>query len=536
MTEAHATHQDILWGQPLISLPYIQSTCGRCHLAIFGSHEPLQGTEKLQQGLNIFLGEGCLGCHKVRSVGGNLGPDLTDLGNKTDRQYNFKYVVGEHTIYNWLKLHFRDPSQISPGSQMLKFEFDQADMQAIIVFILGLYKPTLPLQYYSLSPVKEFKSQREELNTKQGYAALCSACHGKEGQGKSYKENDFGVPSLNNPDFQAVASKDFIEFSIREGRGRRKMPSWNPKHSGFSDQEIKNMVNNIREWRPTFPLPEDVKGVPGNTDLGRELFLKHCSTCHGDKGQGDLGPSLHNPEFLSIASDEFLYISISAGRSNTAMPSWMRFSIEEYASLIKLIRTWQTKPQRQLSKTLISGDSREGQDLFHYLCVRCHGKYGYGGIAPAILNVDFLQAASDQFLRESISLGRSHTAMLGWTKELPPKERLTGQNLDDIVAYMRQSINTSRETLYPGESLGNPTSGKKLFINLCAECHGNQGEGKQAPLGRTGTAMPTWGQDSDKHRKLSAQERNDIVSFIRTWQGIIIKRKWLQNMVSTALF
>jgi cytochrome c oxidase cbb3-type subunit 3 len=335
------------------------------------------------------------------------------------------------------------------------------------------------------------------------------------------------------------------------------MPSWNPKHSGLSDQEIKNMVNIIRVWRPANPFPGDVRSATGNTDRGKELFLRHCSTCHGDKGQGDLGPGLNNPEFLSIASDEFLYVSIAAGRSNTAMPSWSRFSVEEYASIIKFMRTWQTKPLRQHSKTRISGDSRKGQDLFHYLCVRCHGKYGQGGIAPAILNADFLRAASDQYLRESISLGRSHTAMLGWTRGLPPKERLTGQNLNNIVAYMRQSINTIREIIYPGESLGNPASGKKLFIKICAECHGNKGEGKQAPalnnqeflnaasngfllatitLGRTGSPMPSWGQYSEKNRKLSAKERNDIVSYIRTWHVIIIKRKWLLEIASNALF
>jgi mono/diheme cytochrome c family protein len=52
------------------------------------------------------------------------------------------------------------------------------------------------------------------------------------------------------------------------------------------------------------------------------LFVKNCSGCHGLKGQGKLGPSLNSPVFQANADDDYLYITISAGRPNTAMPAF----------------------------------------------------------------------------------------------------------------------------------------------------------------------------------------------------------------------
>jgi len=554
--EAHAASENIFWGYPLIPFHYIQSSCARCHIAIFGFEPHEEELEKLHQGLHIFQSEGCLGCHKARGVGGILGPDLTDQGNKTKKEYNFRHVEGEQSVYNWLKAHFLQPNIVSPGSKMFKFELDQENMESLIVFTLGLYKPTFPLKYYSLDVVREFKLKRNELNGKHAYSILCSACHGKNGEGMPYKEYEFGVPTLNNMDFQSVASREFIEFTIREGRGKRNMASWGPKHSGISDHEIDNIINVVRAWKPAAPAGNEIRNTPGDAAQGRELFQRDCSMCHGDNGQGDLAVSLNIPEFLSIASDDFLYLAIIKGRANTAMPSWSLFSVAEAANIIKYIRTWQTLPSRRISNEEILGNVQKGQELFHYLCIRCHGKFGLGGIGPAILNSDFLAAASNHYLKESMALGRGHTAMLGWTRGLPEKDRLSQQNLDDIVAYMRQIDNTKLEIIYPGESLGSPSNGKKLFSKLCAPCHGDHGEGKQAPalnnheflnaasngyllatitLGRNETPMPSWGRGSEKYKKLNSKERRDLTAHVRSWQTIIIKRRWTKDMEVTSI-
>ncbi len=101
-----------------------------------------------------------------------------------------------------------------------------------------------------------------------------------------------------------------------------------------------------------------------------------------------------------------------------------------------------------------------------------------------------------------------------------------------------------QDFLPAGASPGNPANGKQLFRELCAECHGEAGEGKKAPalnnqellgaatngyllatvtLGRRGTPMPSWGTGSQQYRRLTAGERKDIVAFIRSWQTVAIR-------------
>ena len=110
--EAFGRLPETHWPYPLLEQPYIQASCGKCHLAIFsmqGNEEsagepsnPMDGMSVFMKGLTIFSEEGCLGCHQARGVGGILGPDLTEQGEKTKHEYSFQNIQGEQTISNWL--------------------------------------------------------------------------------------------------------------------------------------------------------------------------------------------------------------------------------------------------------------------------------------------------------------------------------------------------------------------------------------------------------------------------------------------------
>jgi mono/diheme cytochrome c family protein len=535
------------------SLKYIQSNCGKCHLAIFEDNLPLKGTSGLYKGLEIFRREGCLGCHKVRQVGGNIGPDLTGQGAKTKAAYNFRYLKGIATIPSWLKEHFKDPEVVSPGSSMLKFSLNQDDLEALVTFTMGLFRPDLPLEFYTFSSLREFKSRKMIQEDQQVFSLFCGACHGKKGEGKDYQDYKNGVSTLNNQDFLAVASQDLIKFTILNGRGRRQMASWAPNLSGLYPEEIQKVIRHIANWQPTPPSWEDVKQTKGDGRKGKELYRTHCQMCHGLNGQGGVAPVLNNQDFLRLVSDEFLYLILAKGRANTAMPAWSRYAANDIASLIKYIRSWQQLSGFQLPSTEIKGDIDAGQRLFDHLCIRCHGKYGSGGIGPAILNRDFLAAASDQFIFQTVANGRRHTAMFGWTRDLGEGEKLEIEKINNILAYIRAFRDSTLDVIYPGESLGKPRRGKKLYDRYCSECHGYRGEGLRAPalniqeflnaatngfllatisLGRTGTAMPSWGRGSEKYPQLTARDRIDIVAHIRTWQQMVIRRVDLNDKVS----
>ncbi len=111
--------------------------------------------------------------------------------------------------------------------------------------------------------------------------------------------------------------------------------------------------------------------------------------------------------------------------------------------------------------TATRGNAARGDSLFYNLCSRCHGRYGEGDLGPAILNRDFLAAATDGFLFETISRGREHTPMFGWTRQPRAGQKLVAGDVDDLVAFMRTAPRP--DFLPPGPGTGNPATGAKVL-------------------------------------------------------------------------
>jgi cytochrome c oxidase cbb3-type subunit 3 len=373
---------------------------------------------------------------------------------------------------------------------------------------------------------------------------ICSACHGKSGEGKDYEAYKTGAPALGNLDFIRVASPEMIMFTLLHGRGSRQMASWLPLHSGLETGELDSIVHKL-ESRHTvnygFELLDRTSGLPGN---GQKIYGTHCQVCHGPDGRGDIGLPLNNPDFLSVASDRFLFNTLVSGRNTAGMPAWPHYTPQELADLIRYIRNWGRGPRDDIPMDLPAGDTRQGDLQYHYLCSRCHGEFGEGDTGPAILTPDFLQLASDRYLFETISGGRSHTAMFGWSTDVQGAGNLDRQGVADIIAYMREFVASGRDYIYPGSNPGNARPGRDLFAAHCADCHGKEGEGTMAPalnnqeflasasngyimasisLGRKGTRMPLWGYGSEDYPALTSDQRKDLVAWIRSWQRYPIR-------------
>ncbi|MFQ5677510.1 MAG: c-type cytochrome, partial [bacterium] len=390
-----AKEEGVHWENPVIPLEFVQSSCGKCHLAVFDRNQTLPGAEVLMKGRKIFYREGCLGCHNVRGTGGATGLELTDEGSKTKQEYSFANIENEHhTVENWLLEHFLNPQKVSGVSEMPPVDLPADEMNALITFVMGLYTPKFPSDYYAIDLIKEFKGDRPTYSGKEAYEQFCSVCHGNNGEGKDYRVFKASVPKLNSQDFLAVASNAMIRSSIEHGRSGRMMSAWSEPIGGLSESEISGLTNYIRSWQAQAPTFLEVKRSRADAGLGAIIFRSRCGVCHGLAGEGGIGPALNNQDFLALASDKFLYKTIVTGRENTAMRSWAQLSGTEIASLIAFLRTWQIVPSARLSSVRILGDVENGQSLFKSMCVGCHGKYGQGSVGPAILNRDFLAAAS----------------------------------------------------------------------------------------------------------------------------------------------
>ena len=103
----------------------------------------------------------------------------------------------------------------------------------------------------------------------------------------------------------------------------------------------------------------------------------------------------------------------------------------EVAALVAYLRT--SAPAMALPAAPPRGDAGRGAALFAQECAGCHGLDGKGLIAPALANPVFQQAASDEFIAQTIRAGRENTPMPAFGRA-----GFNEQQIGDLLAYVRK--------------------------------------------------------------------------------------------------
>jgi quinol-cytochrome oxidoreductase complex cytochrome b subunit/cytochrome c2 len=106
-------------------------------------------------GLGLFKKQGCTGCHAGAGQQG-IGPDLTK-------------IPAGHRNVPWLIPHFKNPSQIVPGSIMPPVDLPNADLNALALFVLTL----TPQNEQALEAAPDFVTQGAMVYQ----SNHCNACH-----------------------------------------------------------------------------------------------------------------------------------------------------------------------------------------------------------------------------------------------------------------------------------------------------------------------------------------------------------------------
>ena len=83
------------------------------------------------------------------------------------------------------------------------------------------------------------------------------------------------------------------------------------------------------------PLPATAEIIGG----GRKLFLRHCSECHGDDGQGRKRAADLLLAVVQEQSDGALFWKISNGNPRRGMPSWGRLPEPQRWQLVLYLRS-----------------------------------------------------------------------------------------------------------------------------------------------------------------------------------------------------
>jgi cbb3-type cytochrome c oxidase subunit III len=277
------------------------------------------------------------------------------------------------------------------------------------------------------------------------FGQYCAACHGENANG--YAEGGPG-PAIGNAGFLAAASDDFIYQTVKHGRrGTAMLPfSGSRGLANLSDDEISNIIAFLRSRGTKAPEVVVVKSE-ADPKAGEMHFKANCAACHQADGTGLPGfaPSIRNRDFLALASDDFIKQTVQKGRPGTSMVQRPDLSDQILTDIVAYLRAVPVATQVHItvdpSKDLASlGKSADGHEKYTIYCAACHGEggkgYVAGGAGPAIGLSGFLDAASDDYIYQTLKLGRMGTAMkpfLG-AKGLA---NLNDQDAHDIIAYLR---------------------------------------------------------------------------------------------------
>ncbi|WP_338874652.1 cbb3-type cytochrome c oxidase N-terminal domain-containing protein [Spirosoma sp. SC4-14] len=94
------------------------------------------------------------------------------------------------------------------------------------------------------------------------------------------------------------------------------------KEMAIADQQreeyIKKVAGSINE--NTVTMLKDAKSV----DAGKTLFTQYCTACHGEKGEGKVGPNLTDVYWLHGGNVKAVFHTITEGVPEKGMISWKK--------------------------------------------------------------------------------------------------------------------------------------------------------------------------------------------------------------------
>ncbi len=433
--DAHGTSE--FWPLPMIPRRYADAGCGGCH-----THLAVPALAELQAGAAAFERNDCLACHKLDGRGGTLRP----LGAGGMEGPDLSYVGARGYHANWYEEHLARHEAGKEGPWASSFGPIAAEERRQITGLLD--------SRVGAPHLVEAKALFHSLG--------CRGCH-KIG----------GVGGDDGPDLTLEGSRDPGRIDFSRVSGKHELGSWLAAHFrspativpgsqmpvlGLSEGQIDLLVrylyslrrtNAPESWWPRDRVRAERLGEREFASDGATIYGSFCAACHGPRGEGMrypgmvAFPAIGNPDFLAIASDEFLTRTITHGRPGRRMPAWGEkeggLRASEVAALVSWLRTLgatQAEPDSRPARWA-TGDVRAGAQLFERVCVQCHGAGGAGGEGPALHNAGLLGAASDTYLYQTIRRGRRGTTMLGFAEASTVRPALAPAEIESIVTYLR---------------------------------------------------------------------------------------------------
>lgn len=352
----------------------------------------------LQAGASAYGESFCASCHAVQNaagllVGGNLGPELTKIGNKAKPA--------------WLRHWVSNPKTYDPQTLMPHYRFDDKKLSLVAGFLESKTDPEFLGKVHLDTATPEQIAHGKLLVTENG----CASCH---------EVNGIRKPESFAPELTTVGSRPlakivflpgmehtlpaYIEAKIKQPRSfgaALKMPQFN-----LSVAQVDDLVTALlSQTDRAFALPARLRVLghpPSNYEpagaAGRLMRDLNCFSCHAINGRGgDMAPDLTWEG--SAVQREWLLAFFK--NPNTLRPTLIRrmpkfnVSDQEATVLTDYILTAYQSPvfdRDSLSNPPDSAQIEHGRQLFYskYACQACHiidPQKDKGYIGPTLTHV-----------------------------------------------------------------------------------------------------------------------------------------------------
>jgi cytochrome c oxidase cbb3-type subunit III len=202
---------------------------------------------------------------------------------------------------------------------------------------------------------------------------------------------------------------------------------------------------------PGKPKPSDRWKPPEAEKNFQVLFKDNCRACHAGETNIGASISMRDPLYLAIIPRDVLRKIIAEGIPGTTQPAFAKanggeLTDEQVDIIVNGILDW--GKSAQLTKTNLPpysaplGSADHGSEVYNRFCASCHGQVGQKGKAGSILEPDYLQLVSDQYLRSVTIAGRPELGMPNY-QNLVPNQPMSDQDIADIVAWLASHRNVS---------------------------------------------------------------------------------------------
>jgi cbb3-type cytochrome oxidase cytochrome c subunit len=159
----------------------MQMNCNVCHRY----DRETKGADFINLGKQLVQEKGCRACHVVNHRGGNIGPDLTYVGDKAPEQYEYGRLSGQKTSFAWHVAHLKDPRALVQDTVMPNFHLTTKEAQALAILVMSWRKAPVPAAFVAGVPRTDPQTEEEreaERRMKEGPGAWfvktgCFVCH-----------------------------------------------------------------------------------------------------------------------------------------------------------------------------------------------------------------------------------------------------------------------------------------------------------------------------------------------------------------------